>query len=431
MSRKWLKAACAALTAAALTMSMGSAAIFAAESDVSEMIPDLDIASELPVGAMTSEFKITGTLPSSPLGDLEIDADVTAVVDPAAGAQCMSGTIGASGMTFEFQEYFDTDKIMVKIPGMQNVLSYDYKADPAGTALGEIAGVENLTTINKVLQLMSALAANDESVAAFGEEIMGVVQGALSKVEFGAADEKVCIVGNSTETCQGMKATITKDIVSEILHGVMGCTLPNGQTYGEYFAMIASLEGQTVSADEFVDSLDSQLADMPDMDLAVYMDENGSPVEVDLIADGSTLALQFRGEAIPYTDIYLVADDEVVGSLKANITETGAEISVTAGDGDQAMNIGTLTFDAQAGTFAISSPYLPQDITGTFSFDGTALSCSVDVMGLHIEGNFTQGGTVAEPEGEVVELTQMSEEELSAFAGSIQQTFGGAMDSAA
>ncbi len=426
MRKKWIKTACAAFMTAALTLSFGTAAF--ASDEVSGLLDSLTALEEgdLSTASMptvTAEVTVSGNIQAESVGDMSIDAKITTVSDAAANQHSVSGYVSASGISVNFGGYFDQDQIMVQIPGLPKILTYDYKADPASTLLGQAVGVETLGAINKYLELI-ANSGNLEAAQKMGEDLIACFQNAAGKLMFGQADAKECIVGGETKMCEGMKALITKDAVAGFLNDFLAVSLPNGQTMEEYMNMIASLADSATygsSTTDIVGQLQQAVESFPEMTASVYTDA-GTPVEIDLEAEGSVLSLQFRGAEIPYTDTYLVADGEVVGCVIAEINGSTVTANVYAGD-KGTMNVATCTVNIETGEYSISTPYLPSDITGQFTVDGDAVVVTANFMGLNISIRTFEGGEVVKPEGETLELTQMTEEDLESLGTSLASAF--------
>ena len=432
MRKKWLKTALAAVTAAALTMSFGTAAVMAEESEASDVIDVMDdLGLDIPEGgSITSEISVSGAL--SALGDSEIQADILAVVDSDAAAQSMTGSVTISGMTLSFGEYFDADALVLQIPMLPKALSYNYNADPEGTILAEMLGTSKpLDTINKYLLLIYKALSQDPACEAYAEELAEVFSSFAGSLEFGLADEKEVIVGDGTETASGMNAVITADAAADLANDLLAVTLPNGQTMEEYINAMADLgnymNGDVEGGADISAIIADYLVDMPDMTATLYLDSDSNPREISLSAEDSAIALQFRGAEIPYTDIAFAVDGEAIASAKVDITETGAEIALIVSDSE----VAKISVDTSAGTFSVESEYLPETITGTISFDGDDMVLATDFMGLHIETRTYQGGEVTKPEGEALELTTMSAEDFQDIFSSISSLFGGAFDEAA
>lgn len=426
MSKKWLKTACAAIMAAALTVS-GGAAVFAEETDTLDILGSLSEleGADIEMPAMTTEIKISGSIPAESLGDLEINADLKVTADPSAGAQSLTGTVSTSGVSYSLAGYFDDSCLMVQIPGLPKVLSYNFNSDAASSPLAQMVGVKPLETINKYLQLLSKSMNDKDAAIAYTEQLAQCFMNAVNNLEIGTADEKECIVGSGTKVLPGMSAKITKDTIASFANEFLQVTLPNGQSMEEYIKMMAEFANSMDGDDSEVDVtayLQSMINELPDFTGSVYMDES-MPREISLEAEGSVVALQFRGEEIPFTDIYLVTDDEVVGSVITELTETGLTSNIFVGDGEEAMNIATVTFNAETYEYSISTPYLPGEITGQFQMEGNTFTCTANYQGLSIEISAYEGGEVTKPEGEVLELTEMSGEDFQAISQSLGSLF--------
>ena len=63
--------------------------------------------------------------------------------------------------------------------------------------------------------------------------------------------------------------------------------------------------------------------------------------------------------------------------------------------------------------------------------DGDALTITADYEGLHISFSTKPGGTAVKPEGEVLELTEMTQEDFQVIGEALQSLTGGAVSQAA
>ena len=450
------------LFAAAVTGVLVMQAAFVPVMADEEAIPDLgdidiEALEEMPgLGSMTTDFEVTGTISAGELGDLELNVDGQIVADSDAKAQSLTGSFSTSGISYDFSEYFDGEAILLKIPGLPKVLSYNYHADPAGTFLGELVGADTLNAVNHILQLSYAEAADPEAMQQFGEELSAVFTDAMNQLAFEPAPEKECTIGGEAVTCQGLQAVISQDFVRELVDKLLGVSMPNGQTIQEYVDMLLALNVQdstTSSTPASVsEAVESFLPQLPDLTFRMYMNEDGSmPVEFDLEAEDSTLALKLAGPAeTPWSEIAITVDDQEVANLLIEMAADGVRVSLTA-EGEevcafeftygesgatatlyvQGNELGTLVIDVTNGTFELSSAFLPSAITGTFAVDGDALTITADYEGLHISFSTKPGGTAVKPEGEVLELTEMTQEDFQVIGEALQSLTGGAVSQAA
>ena len=398
-----------------------------------------DAESELPVFEDAEVYDdMIGALPQSVTADIEVSGTIP------------MGESGGTEMSASAQAVFDREAaILFKLPLFPKVIAYNYKSDLTGSFLAQIAGEDNLQLINSALQLVTAQF-DPEAMQAYADEITAVLSEIAGSVTFEEAPEKECSVGGEMVACQGMSIPLTKDFVKDALSKLVAVKYPNGQTIEEYFNLCLKVGGQDAEAgapQTIEEAIDMMLAQLPeDMKLLVYMNPDGSfPAEIGLEMDGHLLALQFAGPAeTPWTEIVLAADGEEMGKLTVELTDNGAlltlnmqgeelgTLAVEVGESGftavltvQGQEIGSLYVDVTEGTFEVTSDLLPTPITGTFGATEEGGFLTAEFMGFTISINVSEGGTVVVPEGEVLELNTMTEEEFNELSEGLSSLFGG------
>ena len=417
-----------------------------AEEELEGVTEALGELEEIQKG-ITADFSVTGSLDAGEAGQFAVDANGQLIV--GGGAESLSASVDLSGITIDCAQYFDGESVLLKIPGLPKVLSYKYAEDAdENSLLAQIAGIDTINLINSALRLVRS-EMDTEAMAKFSEELAAAIAEVMNTIEFAPADEKECTINGETVTCQGAQFTLTKDFAKELLDKVLAVHYPTGQTIEEYFDLVFAVssksEDETIPA-SVKEAIDQFLGQMPDFAVKVYMYED-AVAEIDLEAEGSVMAIQFRGNQIGYLNdeiaINLDGEDmavlnmsvadtgfsaaltvqgEEMGSVAAEMTETGINASLIV----QGTEIGTLTVDMTEGTFEINSAMLPAPITGKFAFDGEKLTLSGDIMGLQIEINIAEGGTPVKPEGDVLELSTMTQEDFQSITTALGSLFGGA-----
>lgn len=391
-------------------------------------------------GTVTTDIKVSGAIDASSFGSIGVNADIEVVTDAAAGAQSAKGSIGLPGVTYDFHEYFDRDGIMLQVPFLPRIISFNYNNDLEGSLIGQMIGKEYTDAIGHIKDLFTSMK-DTEAMEAFAEEIQNAVTSAMSSVELTPAPAKDCEVGGQLVACQGLQGKLTPEIVRNLFYNMLDVKLPNGQTYREYFDMLMKLDDSGSDMADFEYEFEYALQDMPEFTVAAYVTDSGVPVEIDLTAEGSTLAIKFRGpESAPYMDVAIEADGEEIASLKVEETASGYAI-IARQEGEE---IGRVNFNVnEAGLSAQVIVYGQIIATADFynedqSFNITMISegtpvvisgklydgedghgVDLSVMGLNISIRQHEGGTVSKPEGDVLELTTMTEQEFMEIFQSI------------
>jgi hypothetical protein len=426
MRKSWktrMRKVFAASMTAALVL---SAAVIPAAADEADAAGELDLAQAADIEAVLTPVSANISAKSNgeegtPLGGAGLDINFDFAIDPNAGAQSASGTLSMSGINMDFSEYADKDALLVKIPGIEKVLSFSFSGIEADSVLGQMIGADQLEAFNHIMDLFKAEIGDPEAMQKYAEEFTAAINDIISQFTIESADPKEVTLGGETVTCNGMKTEITAQLAKDAVNKILGVTLPNGQTIAEYAQMLINLkaEGETQSLDAVIDDF---FADMPNMDFLMYMTDEGAPAELSLAVDGQTMAaLQFRGpQEATWTEIAFVANGEDMAVLNVTPTEAGISAALTV----QGQQMGTLDVDLTNGTFALEA--MGYSFNGSFAAaeDGSFV-ITVSAFGLDITVTATTGGTVTKPEGDVLELTTMTEEDFNAIAQSLGGLFGG------
>ena len=381
------------------------------------------------LGAVTLDIDASGSISMGGTELFDIDADITLAADASTGQHSASGSVGSNGISVNFAEYMDTEKIQVKLPGLAQVLSYNFQEDPSGSFLASVVGEDTLKVLNNALQLMSSAYSNPEAMAEVGQQIAEIITGAIGNLEFEQAPEKECSVGGEMVTCQGVQATISKELIMDIVSQIMEVSLPIGITYEEYFDGILAMSAQTDPSmpSSVTDVVGAYLEELPDEFLyAMYMTDAGTPAEFDLTVEDtmgpSTLALEFRGPVeMFWSEIALTVDGNEVMLLTTDFDGTAFTAALTV----SGQEMGTFSLNLEDMSFEIASPMLPFEITGQviMNEDGT-VTVIVNIDALTITITMSYGGTVEELDGEVLDLSTMTEEDFNSIAMSLSSIFG-------
>ena len=399
-------------------------------SESTEVLEDLEALEGLEeigdltglTGPVGTEITVSGSVAGSP----EIEGMVVTATDPAEGATSFSGVISSSGISFEFAAYADKNQIVLQIPGVPKILSLDLNADLSNTLIGQMLGQEQAEMISKVMQLCTAaMDPMSEKMQKIGEEITAIFTEAAGKLEFEAAEAKEFDMGGEKIQCQGLKTVISPDLVKAVVTKLLAVELPNGQTYEEYFNMVLSVSGTSGdgSAPASVQELVAAYLDtLPELTLVVYSSDTGAVPEIDLIANGSTLALQMRGaELTPWTEIAVNVDGTDMAVMKIDFDDSGFKASLNV----QGQDMGSLAVNMTDMSFELNITGMPAPITGyvEYSEEGEPyiyLVCDQLLVTIHL----TETAFVEKPEGDVLDLTSMTEEDFNSLVESIGSIFG-------
>ncbi len=434
MRKTHFKKLVAAVLTGALALQAAFIPVMAEDAGIDSDIPDTELLDEIAalsnadkgdLGVITVDIDAAGSVTMNGASLFEIDAEVVSSADLANGTHSTTGSVSSSGITVDFSEYMDSETIQLKLPGVPMVLSYNYQNDPSGSYLASMVGEDALKVINNALKLVNASTTNPEGMAAFGQEISAIFAEAAGSLKFETAAEKECSIGGKAVVCQGVQAPISKDLIMDTVSKVFDCKLPIGITYGEYFDRIFALQAQTdpsapKSIKEFIDYT---FASMPgELVCAYYVTEDGAPAEIDLTAEGNTLAIQLRGPAgMNWSEIAVTAGDTEIGLLSINMSETGYEASVSV----SGQVMATLSINASDMSYLLTSPMLPFEIAGQIivNEDGS-MTLVNNCDNLVVTTTISYGGTVEKPEGDVLELSSMTEQDFAAIASSLASVFG-------
>lgn len=405
------------------------------DEDTVENLEDFTEDVQDPEKTFTTDINVTGSIYDSNSVATTINASAKAVNGPEEGSVDLN--VNANGISLDMSTYADNEKVLLKLPGLDKVLSYDFTKDATGSYLEQLVGADTLQALNSAFKMSSAKldAATTEKLAA---DIAAVFTDAMGKLEFTPAPEKECKIEDKSVTCQGMQAVITKDDVKDVITKLLDINLPTGQTIREYIEIVTKLQGGSVpSLDEMLAGVD----EMKDITLLVYMNED-MPAEIILKTESGEAAIQFRGE-VPYSNIALVVDGQDVFAFRYETNDKGFDLVFEAGEKKLVVDIVTKengfvaaasldeqmigTFSVEDNYFSVQSPFLQSQITGTYEVKDDGLSITAKYQDLDVSLKTQEGGTVTKPEGDILELTEMTEEDFAEIQESIGSLFGGSV----
>ena len=415
MRKMWRKGIVSAAAAALLIQSLAVPA--AADATISFGDTDSSVPS-----VFSADITVNGNLEIPDGGELDLEGNFTVAVDREAGAESVSGTVATSGMTMNFNQYLDENALLLKIPFVSKVLSYSYR-EPVSSPIADPYVQKLFNGFNSILQLYYAEMFDEEAMQAFGEELMAAYGDFFSTIEFTPAPKKNCMIGGEPVLCDGVQTVIDADLIRDFVNRLMPVTLPHGQTVEDYYNMVLDISDQYDEIEGDVhDVLEDALAEMEDeFTLFIYLRKTDSgaytgPAEISLTANGSTLALEFRGGAKnPYSEIALVDSyDEYRDELAlVNIEQIGdnAWRCALTFEGEQAAVL-TLNSDL---SWELMVNGLEGPVTGNFAMEDGAAVINAAYQNFTVSIRAHEGGEVVKPEGTVFELSTATEEELESL----------------
>lgn len=417
MRKMWKKGIVSAAAAALLIQSLMVPA--AAEATISFDDAEYDIPS-----VFSADITVNGNLEIPDAGELDLEGSFTVAVDQEAGCQSVSGTVSTSGMSMTFNQYFDEEAVLVKIPFVSKVLSYRYR-DPVTTPIADPYTAKMFNAINSILQLYYAELFEEEAMQAFGEEIIAAYSDFFSSIEFEPAPKKDCMVGGEPVSCSGVQTVIDADLMMDFMDRMMPVTLPNGMTMEEYYNMLLDISDEyDTDSRDIRQVLEDAFEEMEEgMTLCIYLRTTDSgaftgPAEVSLSAEGETVALQFRGPAEnPFAEIALVEDDEEyqyheeLAVLNIEQASDGAWKCTLSVEGEQAA---VLTVNSDL-SWELMIAGLADPVTGNFAMEDGAFVINAAYQNFTMSIRAHEGGEVVKPEGTIFELSTATEEELESL----------------
>lgn len=415
MRKMWKKGIVSAAAAALLIQSLMVPA--AAEATISFDDAEYDIPS-----VFSADITVNGNLEIPDAGELDLEGNFTVAVDQEAGCQSVSGTVSTSGMSMTFNEYFDEEAVLVKIPFVSKVLSYRYR-DPVTTPIADPYTAKMFNAINCILQLYYAELFDEEAMQTFGEEIMAAYSDFFSSIKFEPAPKKECLAGGERILCDGVQTVINADLMMDFMERMMPVTLPNGMTMEEYYNMLLDISDEyDTDSRDIRQVLREAMEEMEeDLTLLVYLHKTESgaytgPAEISLTAEGETVSLQFRGPLeTPYTEIALVEDDEEyheeLAVLNIEQASDGAWKCALSVEGAQAA---VLTVKPDL-SWELMITGLPAPVTGNFAIEDEAFVINAAYQNFTMSIRAHEGGEVVKPEGTLFELSTATEEELESL----------------
>ena len=421
---------------AAMTASLFSTAAFAADLSTIEDAAESLAVTSASTTTINAEVNYDG---------IEIAALLSLVLDPEAGAQSLDGTVDISGIQLDIAEYWDADKLMVAVPLINKVLSYNYSSVPASGYLAENIGTDYIELVNSYLQTeYSTIFGGGNLFSSYEEGIVDAFTTSLSSLSMTTVTK---------DDLTGMEITADGAFMADLYDNVMAVQGDDGVAFGDAiadyansFAALAELTGSDISditdtVDAIVNAHDT-IASMPAVTLDVYVNDASMPAEISLTIEGSTLSLQFLGEnETSWTDIVLAVDDEAIAELTTTISDNGADVVLSA-DGteyaafsyamsEDSMNIelsaegeSVFAFTVNAdSSYSLDIPSIGIPITGTILDNGLSFNID-DVLSGQITVDVADGGTAQMPEGDAVDLSTATEEELNEVISTVASLFG-------
>ena len=322
---------------------------------------------------------------------IEADVNMATAIDMEAGAVSTTGTVTVSGTAITFADYFDSEKIMLQVPLLPAVLSYNYKAEPTG-AITQYIPAELLSAVNEYASLLWKASFTTPDLDALQANITAALGEILGSVQPTQIEPKDCLVGGTTVSCEGYSITLTGEMLGEAFDAILTASDGNGNSIGSSLASCSKIYkgfslltgSQSESMAQAADLIDTVLSGGADMiaslgpvELTLYGNE--APAEINIKSGESTLTLQFTGAPeTPWTNIIISADGTEVAAYTCDITMTGGRRIALSAQGTEVASLNTERKNGGNGTYSTLSVQGSEVGALDVEFDGT--SGKIDVI---------------------------------------------------
>ena len=396
-NKMWKKAGATAL-AAAMALQMAFVPVLADEADAGAADPQ----------GITADVTISGDMNGT-----ELTADIQLIVDQAAMAESLTGSVDLAGMSLEISQYLDQEGLLLKLPLADKVLSFSFSSGFDSPFLSSVLGEDNVSTLQDILGVGGL-----PDFQGLSDSVSAVVSEALSSVEMTAVDAKDCQVGEETVSCPGTSMVLTGEILKDAAEKILAIEVAGGKTVKDLIEKGSALSDSVPD----IDGLLEELGQLEAVTVTAYLNES-YPAEIDIAGPSDTnLSIELRGPAdMPYSDIRVLADGTELVSAVTVVSDDGVIAFTLTAQGEV---VASFELDMANGTYSLDAQGLPAPISGTFGFTEDGIAFTADVMGFEVNVNAYAGGTAVKPEGDVLDLNSASQEDIQDALGGLLSMFG-------
>lgn len=422
--KKYARLFTTAVTAAVLALSAVPAA---AESSVPQEITDAlkgTFVADEPIKTIRGFADVFK-------GDqLQFDADVnlgeegsgkvSAAFDKKSLNHSITGTISAGGVNIDFQESMDDTRLAIACPViLQTPVSYDFTNDSPTGALEQYSSY--ISMANQVIRTLRENASSGSLGAKVSDSYTEAVLNKLNELTFTAIDGKDCTAGSATVACSGWQTTVSGEWLADLADTALNTPMQdNGlsclDSLRQTGALISSLGGDYDISD--IEQLPDQLRTIGEITLDCYCGD-GVVREVDITAEG-TAAIKLTGETVPWHNIVVETGDVTIPFLTT--TEEGTKTTYSTISEGSAMAV---SYDTASGEYSVQMDDIPV-ISGTFGRSDSGIVFSGAAEGVDFSFNVSDKAEIKPIEGETIELTTATEEQMQSLMEIINALSGAA-----
>jgi len=386
------------------------------------------------------DFNLSGgssSAESSEASEPAVSASVSYAQDADAKNQSLTGTVSMSGVNIDFQEYLDEKHIVLSCPTfLEKALSYDYTNDnPTG---GLASYKDTLAQVNGAIRAVrDAVTSGSFTISnEYRKAVTDALNGSNLWTDGGTKD---VTVDGSAVSCTGYTMTLTGEQLSAVYKAAMDTPLSDGgMSMRELLSMFGSFAGAAVNSEASditsqLEEAESQLGSVSavytyyiddkyvrEIDVTMSQADSDSSTEsVESGADSTTMSILLTGKDVPWHEMTMSNGESTVLALSTAVDGSKTTYSFATEDGSAV----TLSYDTASGAFALgdgSSTVLE----GTFAKSDDGYKLNTAVEGYAIDLTFKKGAKVTPFDGETMELTTASEEELSSLMETLSSLFG-------
>lgn len=365
----------------------------------------------------------TGATVGGKLGYQGYSFDFEVANDPAKKVFSEDLTLNV-GTSLNVKAVLDDDEIKVQLPAVMgsDYVLYNYKADDNNGFITEVYDEMGITEEQATKFLASVFQGADY------DKMQKQVEEANKKIwdsiELEPVEAKECEINGKTKQCDGYLINIDKDLINLVIDNY-------APLYKDSYDMAASMStsgAEVPSFDELVSQLKSEIGDIPEMKLTMYVDNEylaalvfkcGAIKGEYSDTDPFTLELDFLGGSTPTENMRLLYNDqkvaEIEGSSKDGVENRKLYI--------QDMKLIETDYDTKSGDLTLKSnsligvdakaKFLEKD--GGFDFELESLSVKGESIDVDCKLYLKQGAEIAEIDesGKAIDIGKMSKSEIA------------------
>lgn len=361
---------------------------------------------------------------------INVDSDGTNVKLSGNGSvdldkkQLSVGTeVSAAGVNQSVQVYYDDSVILLNAPDLvDDVFKYDYTKKNNGY-IADMISQNTEGSIEDVNIILSSFWKIYDKRDKLNSEITSRLKDAADDLTFEKTDSKKFEVDGKDRKCKGYRMVITgrdvkafMDCYSEANKDVYG------DDYDEILRAVGRLTGEDIS-DISMDDLDYGIPNMDEVELYFYIYKNRlAAVEVEV--DGEKVSIRFEGGDTRTSRIVISADGEKL--IKESSIEDSVEEGTIEVEDEVVLKY---SYDIKSGEMKLSPQ--GEDPVKFTVFAEKGKEARLEYAGevgwdswLDLMLTISKGSRISKPEGETVDLGELSEDDIMGYVMDVISNVG-------